>query len=135
MQRDEVLAIIKGCVPEIVKAAQQRYDDWRQDDSGWDEDLGTGGICDQIAEDISGILADELFDVCGGGQEGDDHSFVFAGMAGHAFSVDIPCHVYELGSGYTWRKLPGVEFADEHVVICEVRHEDVWERPESKNEL
>ena len=39
--------------PLIIKAAQEIYDDWNQED---DELEGGGGICDEIEESVSSIV-------------------------------------------------------------------------------
>lgn len=44
--------------PEMAAAAQQAYNEWEQDEEGQDEELGSGGICQDIAEKMAGIAAE-----------------------------------------------------------------------------
>ena len=53
-REDDTFADLK---PLFVQAAQKEYDDWAQDEDGMDEVLGTGGICQDIAEKIASILS------------------------------------------------------------------------------
>lgn len=106
---------------EIAQAAQKIYDEWEQDEEGSDEELGSGGICDQIAEAIAGVLSDHGYDTEEGGHDGDDHAYVVVPLSdSHGFAVDIPWDVYESKLGmYEYRKKPGVKFGPNHVFIDE----------------
>lgn len=106
----------------MVAVAQQVYDGWNQDSSGEDEELGEGGICDEIAEAISGVIAEKISDVemSDGGQPGDDHAWAVASRGMESYGIDIPCGIYERGSGYRWKKIPGVVFVADHIEIFEV---------------
>lgn len=109
------------CRPNIARKAQEIYDSWEQDAEGVNEELGTGGICDEIAEAISDLVANVAFEVGGdvteGGQAGDDHAWVIAYTPTEVYGVDIPHSVYETGGGYSWKKIPGVTFTAEDVQI------------------
>ena len=117
---------IQSLVPRIVAAAQRVYDEWEQDEDGNDEFLGNGGVCDQINQEIQEILSGAGFDVIDGGQDGDDHAFSFAVKDGSTYLVDIPANVYEVGSGYTWKKRPNVTITAQDVVISPIRYEDAF---------
>lgn len=131
----ESVSEITALVPEIVVAAQAVYDDWQQDQDGNDEQYGSGGICDQINQEICGILSGAGFDVTDGGQDGDDHAYCYAGKAGKAWIVDIPASIYEVGSGYSWKKRPDVTITAEDVVIEPVRYDDVFGDEPSDNQV
>jgi hypothetical protein len=103
--------------PAFVAIAQKEYDYWEQDEEGWDEDYGTGGICDIIAQGIIDILCEASIEAIKGGQDGDDHAFVIAYKGDTAFVIDIPYSVYETGGGYSWKKKPDVVFNDTHLLI------------------
>ncbi len=104
--------------PQLVKAAQEVYDEWSQDDDGVDEVHGGGGICDAISRAFSGILVDVPgIDITDGGQDGDDHAYVIVYTSTEAYAIDIPPSVYERGGGYSWTKIPNVTFRPEHIVI------------------
>lgn len=108
----------------IAVAAQNIYDEWQQDEKTLDdEELGAGGICDQIAEAIGGIIATEIEDVeldvelDEYGHEGDDHAAVTVSRDGESYVVDVPHNLYESGSGYVWHKIQNVRFNPEDVEI------------------
>lgn len=107
---------------EMAEAAQKVYDEWDQDEHGDDEELGSGGICDSVAEAIAGIIVSSLtnVDTFDGGQPGDDHAWTIAQRDGEAFGVDIDQHVYEIGGGYHWKKKPNVIIRPDQVDIFSV---------------
>jgi hypothetical protein len=104
---------------KMVQVAQAELDNWTQDDDGIDEELGGGGACDQIAQEIGGVIVANIADVdiIDGGQDGDDHAFIIAYNADEAYVIDIPPDIYESGSGYSWRKLPDVKLDVNDIVI------------------
>lgn len=113
---------LQSIKPEIAVAAQKVYDEWEQDEEGFDPELGSGGICDQVSEAIGSVIAGRLegVDVTEGGQEGDDHSWVIAYNDTEAYGVDIDPGVYETGGGYSWRKREGVTIRPDHVDVFPV---------------
>jgi hypothetical protein len=115
-----LLVSLRGAMAE---AAQQVYESWEQDEEGVDPMLGSGGICDEIARDMGMIMSQAGFDLVDGGA--DDHAWNIAIMDGKAFSVDIPCRLYESGAWYSWRKKDGVKLTENDVQIHEVPYEDV----------
>lgn len=102
--------------PLMAQAAQKVYDAW---DQGEDCDYGEGGICDEIASEISGIIVSHIRDVntTDGGQDGDDHAWTVVYNQTESYGVDIPPQVYETGSGYCWHKIPDVTFEPNDVEI------------------
>lgn len=107
--------------PQMAAAAQAVYDDWGQNDDGFDEEFGEGGICDRVAEALWRVIDNGIPDVeiRDGGWDGDDHAYLIAQRGQKAFVVDIPPRVYETGGGYSWRKRKGVRFDAADVVIEE----------------
>lgn len=107
--------------PQMAAAAQVVYDDWGQNDDGFDEEFGEGGICDRVAEALWRVIDNGIPDVeiRDGGWDGDDHAYLIAQRGQKAFVVDIPPRVYETGGGYSWRKRKGVRFDAADVVIEE----------------
>lgn len=105
--------------PKLAEAAQAVIDAWEQDLNGFDEELGTGGACDRVADAMSLVISEALPDAVldDGGQDGDDHAFLLVGLAGKVFIVDVPSEVYEVGGGYVWRKLPGARITAEDVLV------------------
>ena len=130
MSRHKIPVELADAMPKIVAAAQQVYDAWAQDDEGYDEELGSGGICHLIAEDICGVLSEHGLD-CGSvnAQVGENHVWVVTkiGEVGEdgepdrldagVWMIDIPPSVYESGGEYNWRKIPGVTFDPSDVVV------------------
>lgn len=114
----------------MAAAAQAVYDSWDASGEDGDPDVGFGGICDEVSQAIGSVLAHAGIDTVEGGQEGDDHSFLYAYDDVDAYSVDIPPGVYERGSGYNWTKIEGVTITAEDVEIYEVRREDVVDSSE-----
>jgi GNAT superfamily N-acetyltransferase len=110
---------------EIARLAQQEYDAWAQDEEGYDEELGAGGICDAVANAIGGWLAGQGIDSTEGGQDGDDHAFQIAYNDTEAYEVDIPPSVYETGGGYRWTKRPDVTIAPEDVIVYKIHRADL----------
>lgn len=96
---------IKGLLPNMATAAQKAYDHWEQDEEGMDPELGAGGICQDIAEEISGVLASHGIEASTVSQTIEDqHVYTIAQVAEGVVRVDIHPSVYETGSGYHWKK-------------------------------
>ncbi len=107
---------IKLLIPKIIEAAQQAYDEWEQDEDGHDAELGSGGICQEIAAKIA-----EVFETHGieastvSALIGDQHVWTIIKLKDGVYNVDIPPQVYEIGSGYNWKKRPNVKFVSDHI--------------------
>lgn len=116
--------------PEMAAAAQKVYDEWKQDEEGVDEEVGCGGICDQVDRAIGDVIAASVGGVefSEGGADGDDHAWTIAHRGEEAYGVDIPPGVYESGSGFRWKKKAGIVFRPEHVEIFPVELPDTHER-------
>lgn len=103
--------------PLMAQAAQTVYNEWDQEDEFCD--YGDGGICDEIAREIGGIIVQNIagVELTDGGMDGDDHAYNIVYNDTEAYAVDIPAHVYERGGGYSWQKIPGVTITADDVVI------------------
>lgn len=110
---------LTSLLPRLAAAAQAEYDAWHQDDDGMDEELGAGGICHLIADQMVGILSDEGFEAVTTHSDGigENHVWVTAQISEGVVTVDIPPGVYESGGGYVWRKRPGIVFSPKDVII------------------
>jgi len=106
----------------IVQKAQEVLDDWKPNEDGFDELFGSGGACDEIARVMSDVITEQIPDaeIFDGGQDGDDHAFIYVKQNNKAFAVDIPPGVYETGGGYNWKKKEGVKLEPDDVVIYEI---------------
>lgn len=99
--------------PQLAQAAQQIYDQWEPEDEN-----DVGGICDEISNAMSGLIASHVdVQITDGGHDGDDHAYPIVYNDTEAYAVDIPPYVYERGGGYVWHKIPGVTITANDVVI------------------
>lgn len=113
------LSHIEELKSELSEAAQKVYDEWEQDEEGNDFELGSGGICQDIAQEISEVLSEHgidnmIVDNCGMGEQ---HVWVHAKTQEGVIYIDIPYHIYETGSGYNWKKIHDVKFKPEDIVL------------------
>jgi hypothetical protein len=118
--------------PKLAEAAQKEYDAWDASDPEYgDPDVGFGGICHNIAENMADVLNEHGIDcsTLDNNGMGEQHVWVAAHDGKHLYHVDISPHHYETGGGYSWQKKPGVKFTPEHVDLAkgdlsDVEHED-----------
>lgn len=114
--------------PLLARAAQKVYNQWQPDEEGFDEEYGSGGICDDIAYAMEDVISSYLkisAEVEEGGHEGDDHAWLIVSKGQEAYGVNIPPGVYETGGGYRWYKRPGVRFSPGHVQIWAIDPRDL----------
>jgi len=111
---------------QLAAAAQAVVDDWQQDEEGYDEEYGEGGVCDAVAQELAGVIADAVDDVDfeEGGWEGDDHAWLLVRRGAELYAVDIPPGVYETGAGYRWRKREDAVVEPDDVIIEAVERVD-----------
>jgi len=105
--------------PELARAAQKVVDEWQQDEEGIDEVFGGGGACDEVSRAMVEVVYDRLkgVDATYGSQPGNDHEWIVAYDGSEACVVDIPPGVYEVGGGYSWKKIEGAEISPGDIVI------------------
>lgn len=107
----------KAIVPSLVPVVQKVYDDWQQDEDGYDEEVGNGGICHVIVDKM--IDAAGEFDLYSVSSTHEQHVYIIGKFKEGIFEIDVPHRRYETGGGFTWTKLPGVVFdADDIVISC-----------------
>ena len=104
----------KQLLPRFLKAAQADYDAW--DETNTDVYAG-GGICHIIADSICGVLIEYGIDCSPVSCNYEQHVFVAAKFAEGVYTIDIPYWIYEQGGGFSWKKLPDVEFEPRDVVF------------------
>ena len=115
LDRSSALVRLRG---KIALAAQTVYDSWRQDENGLDPDLGSGGICDKVADAIVDVIAGSASRIVTERGEDDEHAFVVCLCHDGVFIVDIPPSLYEIHHGlFHWEKKTGVKFNAESVAI------------------
>jgi len=114
------LAEVRELTPSLAAAAQAVYDEWDQDADGYDEELGTGGICDRVADRMRDVIHD-AFPAAKTAIGGDDsHATVILALVEGVYDLDIPYSTYETGGGYVWRKIPGVTITADDVVLFQL---------------
>lgn len=106
--------------PMLAKASQRIYDKWdaSADDDG-DPEVGFGGICHLIAEDVAHLIAKHVksstpVTVTSNYEQ---HVYVVVRMPDGVYKVDIPYDLYETGSMFTWKKIQGVVFNKDFVTV------------------
>lgn len=109
---------IRNLLPQLTQAAQRVYDTWEQNDDGYDEMYGGGGICHDIADAMCGVLSSKGIE-CNtfSASIGEVHVWVIAKFLEGVYSIDIPPNVYETGSGYTWKKKRDVAFTPNDIHV------------------
>lgn len=110
---DSKLKSIKDVIrlsSKMAVAAQKVYDQWDQSDVENDP-LNGGGICQDIADEIAGVLNMSGVDATTvSAQIGEQHVWTVVKVKEGVYEVDIPPSIYETGGGYTWKKLLDVKF-------------------------
>lgn len=115
----KTLQQLKQKIPQLVKAAQEVYDDWDQSDPDYgDWQVGKGGICHLIVDAMSDTLTD--FETASLSLDTEVHVLMIIQLEEGVFSVDIPHSIYEKGGGYNWTKIPDVVFEPNDVVIAKL---------------
>lgn len=123
-----LVASLRALRAGLASAAQQIYDDWDQDGDGVDEHYGAGGICDDVAEAMAGVIMSAIpgAEAITNFDESSTHTSVYVLDEGsrQAAWVDIPPEVYERGAFYTWKKIPGVHLEGGHVQVHPIPYEE-----------
>jgi len=115
---------LKSLFPLLVAAAQKEYDQWRQDEDGIDEVLGSGGICQDIASEMASVMNSHGIDCSTVSQsQGEQHVYCICKLQEGVYEVDISPYVYETGGGYNWRKIPNVKFDESHLSVSLLSHD------------
>jgi predicted nucleotidyltransferase len=128
-QLNSISEITGDIKQQMADAAQRVYDEWKQDEEGVDIELGTGGICHIIADELIEILfKNNIYNLdiqC----SDQPHVYLIGKFKEGIFVIDIPYYVYESGGGFSWKKKPGVKFNSNHVIIYKL-DEDTrqWEK-------
>ena len=102
---------------KIRDAAQKIYDEWIQDENGFNEKVELGGICDLINNEIQIILKAAGFIVSKGEELGTNHVFSYAEKDLELYVINIPSNVYETGAGRKWIKKPNLKFKTDDIVF------------------
>jgi len=112
-----VTVITADVMKRIVDVAQKQYNQWAQNEEGYDEELGSGGICHLIAEEVADILSEHGINASTVSSNFEQHVYVVAQFREGIYEIDIPYQYYETGGGFTWKKLPDIVFDTSHIVL------------------
>jgi hypothetical protein len=124
-EKSELRGRIDALRPQLAAKAQERYDEWKQDDEGHDEVMGYGGICHEIAELFSEVLSGAGIDTASIHFDDVNHVACIAYDDDEGYIVDIPCGIYETGGGYVWKKRKEVMFEPSDITISRIGRRDV----------
>ena len=144
MQKEDLQKLIKAqptlkekltlLFPLIAQVGQEEYDAWEQDEEGYDVELGGGGICHLIAEEVADTINEYIPEGLHTTQSAThmQHVYVVSFLKGkdgeiEGYSVDISPYLYEEGGGFCWRKLPDVEFQADWVELYPAELEDQFD--------
>ena len=108
------IKVVEALRPKIAAAAQEVYDNWVQDEH---DDLNGGGICHLIAEEVANIVSSAGVPVSTQCSTYEQHVYCVCQVYEGIFEVDIPYRTYEHGAGFTWTKIPDVQFTTDYVTI------------------
>lgn len=119
LKRAKKEADILSLRSRMAQAAQKVYDEWDQSDKEHgDPELGFGGICQDIAEEIAGVLDKHGIESGTVSQtQGDQHVYTIARVEEGVFEIDIHPSTYERGGGYYWTKIPDVKFSADDIAV------------------
>lgn len=104
---------------DLALAAKSVWEEWDQGDDGFDDVLGVGGICQDIAEAMSSVLYEKGVEnvISVHSAVGENHVFLVVLLEDGVYSIDIPPGVYETGGGYVWKKRQDAKFTPDVVII------------------
>lgn len=103
---------------DMVAAAQKEYDEWVVDKDGNDAEVGGGGICHLIADElISALYKNGIHNCQSVCATHEQHVYVVGQFKEGIYEIDIPYSIYETGGGYSWKKIPDITFNRNSIVI------------------
>ena len=117
------LIFLNSLKNKIADCGQRVYDEWHQNDEGYDEMLGYGGICHLIADEIIDLLYNNDIECTTISSDHEVHVYVVCKLEEGVFKIDIPHNFYELGGGYTWKKISNISFDDSIVYIDQLSYD------------
>lgn len=116
---DKLIEQIEKLKPTLIERAQKIYSQWEQNEEGEDEYYGSGGICDDIADEFCKVFSNYNLPCTTIYNEYDYHTsaYVYDEHTKTLIKVDIPPHVYESGAGYNWTKKQDVSFSSDDIIV------------------
>ena len=116
----KTLAELQALTPQIAHCGQAQYDQWSQNEDGYDHEVGYGGICHLIVDEIIKLLNSHRFETVSYSLDSEVHVVAIVQLKEGVFELDIPYRHYETGGGYTWKKVPNVKFDESMVIINKI---------------
>lgn len=114
----EASSEIESIKAELVTCIQRTYDGWIQDDDGFDECIGYGGISQDIAYAIQDTLTDNGIEcVAITPQTTPSQCCVIAKTASGVYSICSAPSKYEMAEGNIVRKLADVAFTADDIQV------------------
>jgi len=111
------LRTIKQLAPQIAKVAQHAYDEWNEENK---DVYAGGGICHIIADAILEVLDKNGITATTQSSSHEQHVYVVAKVSDGVYMEDIHHSIYERGGGFSWTKIPGVEFSPEDITFYRI---------------
>lgn len=97
---------------QFAAAAQRVYDEW--DESNIDVYAG-GGICHLIADALFAVCDENGIEASTVSSTQEQHVYVICRLANGVYALDIPYHLYEVGSMFSWKKIHDVQFTADFI--------------------
>ncbi len=105
---------IERLTPVFAEKAQKIYDEWDEEDI---DTYAGGGICHLIADEMTEVMWNNGIENQTYSSDSEQHVYCIALVKEGVYAVDIHYSLYERGGGYSWKKLPEVEFSPEWVSL------------------
>jgi hypothetical protein len=107
------LASAQALTAELVRVAQDEYDQWDESD---EDTYGGGGICHLIADRLVAVLDEVGVEAASVSSTHEQHVYVACQLAEGVFTLDVPYCLYEFGSMFQWTKIQNVRFTLDSLV-------------------
>lgn len=107
---------VQKLFPCIIKEVQQVYDEWDENP----DEYGGGGICHIIADKICELLNNNDIDSGIVSDPFENHVYSVLKVKDGIYNLDIPYRIYEIGSYYSFVKIPGVQFDINDLIMYQI---------------
>lgn len=110
---------VKRMLPQIAAIAQKEYDSWDEEDR---DTYAGGGICHLIADGIVSFFWDQKPEIPAStvSSSHEQHVYAVIQVQEGVYSVDIHHSTYETGGGFSWKKIPNVEFEPNDITLYKI---------------
>ena len=97
---------------QFAAIAQRVYDEWEESDV---DTYAGGGICHLIAEALANACESNGIEAASVSSTQEQHVYVICRLADGIYALDIPYHLYEVGSMFSWKKIQDVHFTADFI--------------------